>query len=62
MHTTGKEGYEPIVQGRRLGPNDGEEPAILRKPMSVFSLPPFEPIQISIKLSLICTSEGECDL
>ena len=26
MHTTGKEGYEPMVQGLRLGPNDGEEP------------------------------------
>jgi len=26
MSTTGKEGYEPIVQGLRLGPNDGEEP------------------------------------
>jgi len=26
MNTTGKEGYEPIVQGLRVGPNDGEEP------------------------------------
>ena len=26
MNTTGKEGYWPIVQGLRLGPNDGEEP------------------------------------
>jgi hypothetical protein len=26
MTTIGKEGYEPIVQGLRLGPNDGEEP------------------------------------
>jgi hypothetical protein len=26
MNTTGKEGYEPIVQGLRPGLNDGEEP------------------------------------
>ena len=26
MNTIGKEGYWPIVQGLRLGPNDGEEP------------------------------------
>ena len=28
MNTTGKEGYEPIVQGLRVGPNDGEEPVV----------------------------------
>src|SRR5215831_1599588 len=28
MNTIGKEGYWPIVQGLRLGPNDGEEPLL----------------------------------
>ena len=31
MNTTGKEGYEPIVQGLRPGLNDGEEPPRLEK-------------------------------
>src|SRR5688500_11910292 len=29
MNTTGKNGYEPIVERLRLGPNDGEEPIII---------------------------------
>src|SRR5215472_5408907 len=36
--------------------------AILRKPMSAFSPPPFEPIQTSTELSLTCTAKGEIDL
>ena len=36
--------------------------AILLKPMSAFSTPPFEPVQTSTELSLICTAKGESDL
>ena len=28
MNTTGKNGYEPIVERLRLGPNDGKEPGV----------------------------------
>ena len=58
MNTTGKEGYEPIVQGLRVGPNDGEEPLdglraccyINRNPILILACLPWQTRKMFLKI------------